>query len=203
MSNQKLYGPLYAETQANDAIWNLFETQRWKNPSAPDESNLFFDDNHPPTIEQVLRWRRWMRKVYQPLNTKMETVIISNTQLVVGDIVPVAMSALIAHTESYEAVIAGWGADEDLKDCESKAGQVHNGPLCPALTTFRNTSGMNYPDAIIECVASDYLHLKQLRDELESSFFKVFSKSGLERSKACDRKFGSNVEADSSATPRP
>ena len=64
---QKLYGPLYAVSQANDAIWSLFIAQRWKDPSAPDGSNVFFDDKHPPTIEQVRRWRRWMRTVYQPL----------------------------------------------------------------------------------------------------------------------------------------
>ena len=195
---QKLYGPLYAESQPDDKIWHLFVTQRWKNPDAPDESPKFFDDKAPPTIEQVRRWRRWMRTVYQPLNTAMETAITSNIQLMVGDDIPIPLRSLIAHTELYKAVIAGWGADEDLKDCEAKPGLQ-----CPALMTFRNTSGLNYPDGVIKCVADDYLNLKQWRDKLELSFFKVFRKSSPERSAACDREFRSSVESGASASPRP
>lgn len=198
---QKLYGPLYSKSQANNAVWCLFTTQRWRDKSAPDESDAFFDDGRPPTIEQVHRWRRWIRTVFQPLNIEMEAAITSNTQLLVGDDIPAALSSLIAHTEAYKAVVAGWGADEDLKDCKANASQMRTGSPCPALTTFRNTGGANYPDGVIEYVATDYLRIKQLRDRLEASFLGVFSKSKLERSAACDRPYRSNVGACASSSP--
>ena len=199
---QKLYGSLYAESQASDAVWGLFNEQRWKDPAAsPVELKEFFNDAQPPTVEQVRRWRRWMRNVYQPLNVGMENAITANTQLLVGDNIPIALSTLIAHTEAYKAVIVGWGADEDLKDCETKANST--GVICPALTTFRNTSGVNYPDSVVECVASDYLQLKKLRDELEAGFLKVFSTTSLERSAACDKQFRSSGVASPPVSPHP
>jgi hypothetical protein len=44
---EKLYGPLYAASQANNEIWKLFTQRQWRTSDASDESSAFFDDKNP------------------------------------------------------------------------------------------------------------------------------------------------------------
>ena len=93
---EKLYGPLYALTQANDVAWEQFVSADW--PEG--KGRYFFDPMPPPTIEQVDKWRSWMTTVFQLLNVEMEARIINKSQLILGRQMPTAFKDLIAQTEA-------------------------------------------------------------------------------------------------------
>jgi hypothetical protein len=124
-----------------------------------------------------------MRTVFQPLNLKMEKAIIDNSQLLVGDTVPPIFRALIAHTEAYKAVIATWRPD-DLSACQQSPSQTQR--PCAAVSVLKNTAGINFPDAVVQCAAEDYEKLKQRQQELESGFFSAFFAQSVQHSHACD-----------------
>ena len=129
---EKLYGPLYAASQADNEVWKLFTADRWRERDAKDESGAFFDDKNPPTVDQVRRWRHWMRTVFQPLNLRMEEAIVTNSHLLVGNTEPIAFRDLIAHAEAYKAVIAAWDVD-DLAKCQQPASRTQATPPCPGV----------------------------------------------------------------------
>jgi hypothetical protein len=137
---ERLYGPLYAATQANAAVRDVFIQQHWRDQEAGDDSPAFFDDHNPPTVEQVRPWRHWMRTVFQPLNLRME-----------------------------EAIIAAWGPD-DFADCGPTAPRTSRKTPCAALTAVRNTAGLNHPEALVRCVADDYVSLKRHQQSLQGGF---------------------------------
>jgi hypothetical protein len=183
---EKLYGPVFAASQANRAIWSLFEDFHWRNQEDPqDGSSAFFDDSKPPNVDQVRRWRHWMRTVFQPLNLKMEEAIVANSHLLIGDTLPPAFQDLIAHTEAYKAVIATWIAD-DFSKCEQRAPRPAAGTACPAVTALRNTASINFPLAAVKCVADDYEKLKRRQQELQSGLIFAFFAESVTRSPACD-----------------
>lgn len=175
---EKLYGPLYAETQANNATWDEFKKQPYwrKNP----QTVYFFSDADPPTVEEAKRWRTWIKAVFQPLNIEMEKAIIENSQLVIGENIPRAFNKIVAQTEAYKAVMSGW-KDDDFDKCMGKTVA-----LCSPLSYASNTAPLNYPEEIIPCVEQDYQTLKQRQALLEQSFFVVLYDSTPQRSKECD-----------------
>jgi hypothetical protein len=183
---EKLYGPVFASSQAGRAIWNLFVEFHWRNQDDPqDGSPVFFDDSNPPNVDQVRRWRHWMRTVFQPLNLKMEEAMVANSHLLIGDTLPPAFQDLIAHTEAYKAVIATWTAD-DFSECEQRAPRPAAGTACPAVTALRNTASIRFPQAAAQCVADDYEKLKRRQQELQSGLILAFFAGTVTRSPACD-----------------
>jgi hypothetical protein len=183
---QKLYGPLYAVSQADDRVFKLFLATRWRKCSNPKQTDCkFFDDADKPTVDEVRRWRHWMKTVFQPLNLKMEETITANTQLVIGDGLPKVFGDLIAHVEAYKALIAGWQAD-DFAKCQTSATDLKADPACAAVTKLVNTPEFDYPDIIVQCVEVDYKQLKRRQEYLEGSFVNLFFVRRLERSPACD-----------------
>jgi hypothetical protein len=183
---EKLYGPLYAASQANNEVWKLFTADRWRERDAKEESRAFFDDKNPPTVDQVRRWRHWMRTVFQPLNLKMEEAIVSNSQLLVGDTEPIAFRDLIAHAEAYKAVIVAWDGD-DLAKRHQAAPRTQAAAPCPAVMRLANTAGSNYPEAVVPCIEEDYAKLRRRRQELQNSLIAAFTAPSLAASPACNR----------------
>lgn len=88
----------------------------------------------------------------------MEDVIVANSQLIIGDKLPVVFRDLIAQTEAYRAVIASW------KDID----QENVGKLvAPESNTVKD---VNYPVGIIQCVQQGYDDLKSRQQRLENVF---------------------------------
>ena len=95
---QYLYGPLRALTYASGAAWSSFIKRYGK------DGKLYFQVD-PVDPEEVRRWRNWIINVFSPLHEKMEKIIIENTHLLEGDM-PVEFILLLAHIETYKAVIS-------------------------------------------------------------------------------------------------
>jgi len=159
---EKLYGPLYALTQANDVTWEHFSKVYW-----PNHSRYYFDPKQPPTLEQVAQWRMWMKTVFQPLNLQITNIIVSNSQLIVGSAMPKPFQEVIAQTESYIAIIASW-SDSDSKNLESFRS--------PAANTV---TGINYPNDLSSCVKKTYVLLKERQQRLESAFLSGLSPKAI------------------------
>lgn len=146
---EKLYGPLHALAQANDVTWKEFvATGR-----APDWSN--------PSKEQIMIWRVWMQNVLQPINIKIEETIANNSQLVVGDGLPRVFQTVIAHTESYKALISTWKLD-DIDKMETYTSKKEN------------TTNLPFPDKLDLCVSPIYTALKKHQIALQNNIFQVF-----------------------------
>ncbi|MCG2644281.1 MULTISPECIES: hypothetical protein [Bradyrhizobium] len=95
-----LYGPLFALDQATAVAWQEF---RKKNkPGEP-----YFSASRPPTDLQLEAWRLWMSKTFMPLNRRMMEAIVSNADLLEGEM-PSEFLALVAHVTAYEVVLARW-----------------------------------------------------------------------------------------------
>ena len=151
---EKLYGPLYALTQASDAAWNEFQASNW--PSNQETRRYFFDHHPPPTMEETAQWRHWMQTVFKPLNLRAEQVIVENSQLIVGNELPDAFQRLIAQTEAYKAVISSW-SDADKENPEKYKASKCN-----------TVAGINYPNEIIKCVSNTYVKLKDQQASLQN-----------------------------------
>ena len=144
---EKLYGPLHALAQANDATWKEFVA------TGPDWNNL--------PKEQVTLWRVWMQKVFQPLNVKIERTIVDNAQLVVGDNLPGVFQTVIAHTEAYKALISTW-KPEDIDDLKTYTSRPANAVSLP------------FPDKLDRCVGPIYTALKKRQEALQNDVFQAF-----------------------------
>jgi hypothetical protein len=167
---EKLYGPLYALTQANDVTWEHFARSNW-----PNRSRYYFDPRDPPSPEQVTKWRQWMRSVFQPLNMQMERVIVNNSQLIIGTGMPQPFKDVIAQTEGYKAVIAAWSdADKNNLDAYKSPDE--------------NTTDMNYPSEFGRCVSASYDGLKQRQHDLQVSYFSALWVSSLSAPGPCNSK---------------
>jgi len=167
---EKLYGPLYALTQANDVAWDQFVSADWPE----DKRRYFFDSTRPPTIEQVDKWRLWMTTVFQPLNVEMEARIINNSQLILGRQMPKGFKDLIAHTEAYKAVIATW-KESDRQDQRAYTSRFNN-----------TVPGLNYPTNIRECVERVYDGLKERQEHLQKNIFTSLRPARILPVAACD-----------------
>jgi hypothetical protein len=103
-----LYGPLRALGHAGDAAWAQF-----RSGCRPGVS--FFRSDPPPSEEELLAWRTWMREVFIPLHQRMEQVILSNLHLIVGGLVPSCIPTLLAHIAAYRPIIKRWdGGDFEI-----------------------------------------------------------------------------------------
>ncbi len=124
-----------------------------------------------------------MKTVFQPLNLQMEKAIVANSQLVIGDDLPRVFQLLIAHTEAYNAIVAGW-KDADFEACSQATEQSVK--ACPQLESIRNAvTPLNYPDQIMQCVSDDYKRLKE-RQQDKTGIWGLYPGGKVERSKACD-----------------
>jgi hypothetical protein len=152
---EKLYGPLYAFSVANQRAWReLHDKYR-------SGKTYFFDDQDKPSAELVEVWRRWMKTVFMPMNLKMESAIIENAQLLDGNRIYPSFVDLIAHVESYKATVAKWKDTDDLHDDRYRmAGE--------------NTAVIEYPIRLDACIEARLQSVLDRRDRLERSWTGLF-----------------------------
>ncbi|MBR0778741.1 hypothetical protein JQ625_28270 [Bradyrhizobium diazoefficiens] len=132
-----LYGPLFALTKASAENWKSFYG-RYRT-----DGPFFPKDGPQPTELELEAWRLWMSKVFMPLNRRMMDVIISNADLLEGEM-PIEFTDLVEHVSAYEVVLARW----KLKDFSE------------------HISTHNYPDRIAARVKDDYDKLRSYQHEL-------------------------------------
>ena len=166
-----LYGPLYALTQSNQAAWASFR-------STYRPGTVAYWEGDAPSADQVKAWRLWMSQVFQPMNMKMRDAIIDNTQLIVGEEMPSAFQDLIAHTESYRAVLSSWRPEDRC---------AHQG--CDYLTERANTAPLDYPVSLAACVAKDYARLRELQQDLRAAWV-VISVPKMVAAAECEVRMG-------------
>ena len=99
-----LYGPLFALTDATDAAWKQFRKQY--RPGMP-----FFSKSRKPTDSELEAWRLWMVNVFMPMNRRMVEFIVSNADLLDGEM-PRSFLGLVAHVTSYEVILARWASND-------------------------------------------------------------------------------------------
>jgi hypothetical protein len=99
-----LYGPLFALTVATARAWKEFR-KKYK-PGEP-----FFSLSRPPNPPELAAWRLWMTKAFMPLNRRMVETIVSNADLLDGEMPPEFLE-LVAHVSAYEVVLARWEAND-------------------------------------------------------------------------------------------
>jgi len=169
---EKLYGPLYALTQANDVAWDQFVSTYWP----MDGRRYVFDPTRSPTIEQVDKWRLWITTVFQPLNVEMEKTIVNNSQLILGRRMPTVFKELIVHAEAYKVVIAAW-KESDRQDPRAYTSRFNN-----------TVTGLNYPTNISECVQRVYDGLKERQEHLQRNMFSSLRPAAILPVAACDQR---------------
>jgi hypothetical protein len=126
------YGPLYSLLKSNQQAWRSFR-QKHK------PSGSYFDQKNPPTEEQVIAWRHYMKNVFMPANEKVYDIIVTKSDLLIEDDMPQCLLNLISHIVVYRAVIKNW----DLGNTEE------------------NTSIINFPDDAREYVYKAFEQLKK------------------------------------------
>jgi hypothetical protein len=95
------YGPLYSLLKSNEQAWKVF---RQKNKP----SGSYFDPNNPPTEEELIAWRHYMRTVFMPTNDKIYDIIVTKSDLLNEGEMPKCLLNLISHIIVYKAVIKNW-----------------------------------------------------------------------------------------------
>ncbi|MDP9153706.1 MAG: hypothetical protein M3O74_05590 [Pseudomonadota bacterium] len=176
---EKLYGPLYALTEASNVAWEQFHNMYWPKGG----SRYFFDPSHPPKVEGVDQWRNWMLSVFQPNNIKIETVIVDNAQLVIGDRMPAVFKEAIAQTEAYRAVIANW------KDSDRNNAQTY------VMSEGNTVTGLNYPASIGTCVRDGYMKLKDRQQKLQGNAMRVLFLKPLVPDSSCEKSSRLGIKA--------
>jgi hypothetical protein len=177
----KLYGPLYALTQANEIAWNYFVENQWRQGDESD-ARFYFIDSKPPSVQQALKWRHWMTTVFQPLNLQIEKVILENSQFTIGNTLPPAFWGAIVQAETYKAVIAGW-KDTDFESCSKTIKPSIE--TCPQLKSISNTAWkINYPANIVQCVSDDYKTLTK-RQQKVANFLEFLTVMNVQLLEAC------------------
>jgi hypothetical protein len=169
---EKLYGPLYSVTQANTAVWDNFKQKDW-----PIGRGTYFPvsvaDKDAATIE-TQRWRLWIKNVFQPMNLQIEKSIIENYELLVGEKVPPpSFREMVAHIESYKAIIAAWDQED------RKGGAVS--------TKTESNKDMNWPENFNKCVEDSYELLKARQSTLKNFIFSDYIIKSEETPESCNK----------------
>jgi len=116
-----------------------------------------------------------MKTIFMPLNLKMESTIIENVQLLEGQKFYPVLHKLIAHVESYKAVVAKW---KDTDDLSAVIAKWNDDDLSKAKhkMSVDNNALIEFPINFDECV-------------------KLFFESALERKKAIEHSWtGYNLD---------
>jgi hypothetical protein len=167
---EKLYGPLYSLTQANTAVWDNFKQNNW-----PANRVSYFPtsgDKDAATIE-TLRWRLWIKNVFQPMNLQIEKAIIENYELLAGEKTPPSFRDMLAHIESYKAIIAAWDQED------RKGGTI-------STKTELNTD-INWPEHLNKCVQDSYEFLKARQSVLKNFMLSDYIIQPEETPKSCEK----------------
>lgn len=105
---RELYGPLYSVLKANQAIWEQFSQKMWPTHGKP----AYFAAGETLSNEELERWRIWMLEVFEPLNRKIEEVILNNGDLLEDDAYPKIFTEALSHIAAYRALYPKWQAGD-------------------------------------------------------------------------------------------
>lgn len=108
---RELYGPLYIGLEASNRTWNAF----WKKYRPSHGKNQYFDPTVEVTDEEKKVWRNWMEHVFEPMNTRVEEILINNIDLVESDSIPDSFKDALAHVAAYRVILAQW-KDSDFSE---------------------------------------------------------------------------------------
>ena len=136
---RNLYGPLYSILKANQAVWNEFRDKLWPKHG----HNAYFHGNNTTDAENE-RWRIWMTEVFEPLNARIERIILENGDLLIDSELPQEFVDALAHIASYRALYPKW-KDGDFT--------IH-------------TSLINFPDGLLPIIEHAYRKLLQQQKNL-------------------------------------
>ena len=136
---RNLYGPLYSTLLANQAIWDAFRNRLWPQHGR----SSYFYENETTELENA-RWRTWMIHVFEPLNARIEKVILENGDLLEGSQLPEDFVQALAHIASYRALYPNW----EVEDFSEHVGLI------------------NYPDGLFRVIEPTYHRLLERQRQL-------------------------------------
>jgi hypothetical protein len=159
---ERLYGPLYSLREASRTAFDRFQDRYWP------ERKTYFDPNYQLKPKDIELWRRWIEKVFQPINVRMEEVLVNNSHLLIGQRMPPMFLQFISHTEAYKGVIAKWERNSSSADPEY-------------LTEAANVSGVTFPPRsddpaepdFTRCIKQQYDALRREQDALRKNIWTV------------------------------
>lgn len=97
------YGPLFALTEANSRIFAAFMERN----ARPDGTSPFAHEM-PPSEEELVEWRLWVRTVFLPNIRAMRDLVIKHADLLSESEMPPILLQLCAHVSGYEITVARW-----------------------------------------------------------------------------------------------
>lgn len=107
----ELYGPLYALYEEGERNWMLF-VACFSHDSRPWSKRTFLpsgsDEFAPPNTNCMIEYRRRMKHLFMPTNTKMEELIIQHADLIVGTRMPSEFSDFLAHVAAAKLLMHRW-----------------------------------------------------------------------------------------------
>lgn len=130
---KELYGPMFALCNASQIAWDHFRANHrpgrafWNVPG------------DPPTPEEAVAWRIWMKEVFIPIIFRMEALVLANSDLIDQEEMPPSFVDLCAHTAGYRVVMKKW----------------ENGDFS------ENVSSINFPKEVVGHVSAEYQRLKK------------------------------------------
>ena len=131
---RELYGPLYSVLKANQSIWEQFSQKLWPSHGKA----AYFAKGESLTEQELERWRVWMLEVFEPLNQKIEQVILDNGDLVEEENFRPIFVQTLSHIAAYRALYPRWQAGDFSE----------------------HTSVVDYPSDLLAHVEPIYLRLR-------------------------------------------
>lgn len=94
-----LYGPLLVLTETNEKCWIEYR-RRFIPPDGPAEIPL-------SELEEA-RWRRWVQEVFAPAAQKIQEIITTRGDLIIGGEMPPVVLDFCAHAATYDVLLTDW-----------------------------------------------------------------------------------------------
>jgi hypothetical protein len=96
-----LYGPLYLSCKAGRAAYETLLSKVGRTKG-------IFDEESPPTDDEVREWFHWMKTVLGPINDRREELILKSSHLILEDQVPKCIVDFASHAAAYRALLSKW-----------------------------------------------------------------------------------------------
>lgn len=98
----EFYGPLLALTRSSDESWRAFKHRYRPEPGS------YWKTDPPPTREDAIAWRLWMRTVFMPMHQRMTELVLSHADLIDESDMPPCLLVMCAHVAGYRAILEEW-----------------------------------------------------------------------------------------------
>jgi hypothetical protein len=107
MQLRYFYGPLLANVEASQRVWEAFKRQYYQNSGR----DVFWDPANLPTPEAVVTWRHWVTTIFMPLHLQTMEIISERSDLIIGEGMPQCLADVCAHVLTLKAALASWQDD--------------------------------------------------------------------------------------------